>query len=582
MAGNYFPRLIFISVFIFKLLITIVNGADIFLEWNVAINTTVHPFSEEQPVITINGMFPGPLINATTNDVIHVNVFNNIDEPLLFTWNGIEQRLNSWQDGVSGTNCPIQPGKNWTYEFQVKDQIGTFIYFPSINFLKAGGGFGPIRVNNRPVTTIPFPKPEAEFDLLIGDWYLKSYKEIRSLISNNSTANDSSPDKILMNGKGSYFDNDSRVFESFTVTKGKTYWFRISNVGTAWSVNFRIQNHRMVLVETEGSYVNQMALDSLDVHVGQSYSVLVTADQEEQDYYIVAAPKQINATGTSNLIGVAVLRYGNSVIPPRGALPPGPDPFNIQFSVNQAKSIRWNLTAGAARPNPQGSFNVSNVTLSQSFILQSSVVEIDGEFRYTVNNVSYVTPETPLKLADAFASGGNGVYVLDKFSTNSSNVEAVNGVFVASGIHHGWIELVLKNDLDFIHTWQLDGYSFFVVGFGDEQWTPNSRYSYNTYDPVARSTIQVYPRRWIAVYAYLDNPGMWNLRSQHLKNWYLGQELYLRVYDPDPNPDKEKKPPENMLLCAPLAPTNIGSPSKQITWFHTIVIYIVTLVCIIR
>lgn len=172
-----------------------------------------------------------------------------------------------------------------------------------------------------------------------------------------------------MNGKGSYFDNDSRVFESFTVTKGtnsfitrifnihtivsslfnhffymgcpgKTYWFRISNVGTAWSVNFRIQNHRMVLVETEGSYVNQMALDSLDVHVGQSYSVLVTADQEEQDYYIVAAPKQINATGTSNLIGVAVLRYGNSVIPPRGALPPGPDPFNIQFSVNQAKSIR--------------------------------------------------------------------------------------------------------------------------------------------------------------------------------------------------------------------------------------------------
>ncbi|CBI31385.3 unnamed protein product, partial [Vitis vinifera] len=25
--------------------------------------------------------------------------------------NAIQQRLNSWQDGVSGTNCPIQPGK---------------------------------------------------------------------------------------------------------------------------------------------------------------------------------------------------------------------------------------------------------------------------------------------------------------------------------------------------------------------------------------------------------------------------------------------------------------------------------------
>ena len=90
--------------------------------------------------------------------------------------NGIHQRLDSWQDGVSGTNCPIPPGWNWTYDFQVKDQIGTFSYFPSINFLKAGGGYGPIRVNNRPVISVPFPKPEAEFDLLIGDWYSTSYK----------------------------------------------------------------------------------------------------------------------------------------------------------------------------------------------------------------------------------------------------------------------------------------------------------------------------------------------------------------------------------------------------------------------
>ena len=37
-------------------------------------------------VITINGMFPGPLINATTNDIIHLKVFNDLDEPLLFTW----------------------------------------------------------------------------------------------------------------------------------------------------------------------------------------------------------------------------------------------------------------------------------------------------------------------------------------------------------------------------------------------------------------------------------------------------------------------------------------------------------------
>ena len=67
--------------------------------------------------------------------------------------------------------------------FQTKDQIGTFFYFPSINFQKAAGGFGSIRVNNRIVINVPFPKPEAEFDLLIGDWLNTSYKVILAIVT---------------------------------------------------------------------------------------------------------------------------------------------------------------------------------------------------------------------------------------------------------------------------------------------------------------------------------------------------------------------------------------------------------------
>ena len=121
---------------------------------------------------------------------------------------------------------------------------------------------------------------------------------------------------------------------------GKTYLLRISNVGIAWSINFRIQNHRMVLVETEGSYTNQITLDSLDMHVGQSYSVLVTADQNAGDYFIVASPKMVNNTHFSSLVAVGVLHYQNSTTTPNGPLPNGPDPFDLQFSIQQARSIR--------------------------------------------------------------------------------------------------------------------------------------------------------------------------------------------------------------------------------------------------
>lgn len=122
---------------------------------------------------------------------------------------------------------------------------------------------------------------------------------------------------------------------------GKTYRFRVSNVGTTWSFNFRIQNHSMELVETEGSYTNKIALDSLDVHVGQSYSVLVTADQNVSiDYYIVASPKMANVAMNNTLVGLGILHYDTSNNPPIGSIPSGPDPFNLNFSLSQAKSIR--------------------------------------------------------------------------------------------------------------------------------------------------------------------------------------------------------------------------------------------------
>lgn len=84
-------------------------------------------------------------------------------------------RRESWQDGVRGTNCPIPPKWNWTYDFQVKDQIGSFFYFPSLNFQRAAGGFGSFVVNNRPVIDIPFPQPDGDIEIFIGDWYTQNH-----------------------------------------------------------------------------------------------------------------------------------------------------------------------------------------------------------------------------------------------------------------------------------------------------------------------------------------------------------------------------------------------------------------------
>lgn len=45
-----------------------------------------YDYEINQQVIVINGMFPGPILTATADDVVNVNIFNHLNEPFLMTW----------------------------------------------------------------------------------------------------------------------------------------------------------------------------------------------------------------------------------------------------------------------------------------------------------------------------------------------------------------------------------------------------------------------------------------------------------------------------------------------------------------
>jgi len=117
---------------------------------------------------------------------------------------------------------------------------------------------------------------------------------------------------------------------------GKTYRFRISNVGLTTSINFRIQGHKMLLVEVEGTHSLQNTYDSLDIHLGQSYSVLVTADQAAHDYFIVVSTRFTSQVLTTT----STLHYSNSA----GSVsdtPLGGPTIQIDWSLEQARSLRY-------------------------------------------------------------------------------------------------------------------------------------------------------------------------------------------------------------------------------------------------
>ncbi|KAK1363667.1 Plastocyanin-like domain-containing protein [Heracleum sosnowskyi] len=211
----------------------------------------------------------------------------------------------------------------------------------------------------------------------------------------------------------------------------------------------------------------------------------------------------------------------------------------------------WNLTANAARPNPQGSYHYGTIPIVRTLVLANSAPIIKGKPRYAINKVSYKNPSTPLKLADYYNI--SGVYNLNTIKDTSPPGPAVIGTSVVGIELHDFVEIVFQNDENAIQSYHLDGSDFWVVGFGSGQWNSTMRKRYNLFDATTRYTAQVFPLSWTAILVSMDNKGMWNLRSAIWPRQYLGQQLYLRVWNDETSIYTESDIPPNALRCGKAA-----------------------------
>ncbi|KAG2691189.1 hypothetical protein I3843_09G219900 [Carya illinoinensis] len=519
-----------------------IRGEDpyLFFTWNVSYGT-IAPLGVPQQGILINGQFPGPNINSTTNNNVVVNIFNNLDEPFLLTWNGIQHRKNSWQDGTLGTMCPIPPKTNYTYHIQVKDQIGSYVYYPTTAMHRAAGAFGGLRVNSRLLIPVPYADPEDDYTVLIGDWYTKSHSTLRKFLDGGRALG--RPDGVLINGKSAKGDGKDKPL--FSMKPGKTYKYRICNVGLKNSLNFRIQGHTMKLVEMEGSHTVQNTYQSLDVHVGQCFTVLVTADQKPKDYLMVASTRFTKSV----LTGKGLISYTNGKGPASPEIPEAP--VGWAWSLNQFRTFRWNLTSSAARPNPQGSFHYGAINITRTIKLVNTAGKVDGKLRYAVNGISHIDPVTPLKLAEYYGVTEK-VFKYDIISDNPPAKDA-DKMTMAPNVFNmtfrNFVEIIFENHEKSIQSWHLDGYSFFAVAIEPGRWTPERRKNYNLLDAVSRHTVQVFPKSWAAILLTFDNAGMWNIRSEVAERRYLGQQLYTSILSPARSLRDEYNIPDNALLC---------------------------------
>jgi iron transport multicopper oxidase len=141
-------------------------------------------------------------------------------------WHGMHQHKSNWADGVAWvTQCPIEPGNSFLYEFEVKDQAGTFWYHSHIGAQYCDGLRGPLIIYDPNDPLKQYYDVDDESTILsLSDWY---HKPSVGLVPVAHIA--PQIDSVLFNGKGRYELDDEALKSEITIVnveKGKRYRLR--------------------------------------------------------------------------------------------------------------------------------------------------------------------------------------------------------------------------------------------------------------------------------------------------------------------------------------------------------------------
>jgi FtsP/CotA-like multicopper oxidase with cupredoxin domain len=211
-----------------------------------------------------NEMLPGPTLRAEKGDKVTVKVVNNLSEPTVIHWHGI--RLPSGMDGTDSVQAPIDPGKDFTYEFIVPD-AGTFWYHSHQNetYQMERGMYGALIVSDP-----GDPIVDGEQVFVIDDMKLTSKNEFNrgnSLTRWIERHDGREGSTLLING--------TEGFQT-TISAGQTERWRFINASSAKYFRLFLGGRKFRIIGTDGGLVeNPVEVSELLLTPGERADILV-------------------------------------------------------------------------------------------------------------------------------------------------------------------------------------------------------------------------------------------------------------------------------------------------------------------
>ena len=95
---------------------------------------------------------------------------------------GVRQLRSGWADGPAYiTQCPIQQGQTYVYNFTVTGQRGTLWWHAHDSWLRATV-YGPIVILPKRHESYPFPQPSKEVPIIFGKLRICNFKFFDGLL----------------------------------------------------------------------------------------------------------------------------------------------------------------------------------------------------------------------------------------------------------------------------------------------------------------------------------------------------------------------------------------------------------------
>ncbi|KAL3612444.1 hypothetical protein D5086_003464 [Populus alba] len=486
-------------------------------------------------IVTVNGKFPGPRIVAREGDRLLIKVVNHVPNNISIHWHGIRQLRSGWADGPAYiTQCPIQTGQSYVYNYTIVGQRGTLWWHAHISWLRSTL-YGPLIILPKLGTTYPFAKPHKEVPIIFGEWFNADPEAIINQAMQTGGGPNVS-DAYTINGfPGPLYNCSAKDTFKMKVKPGKTYLLRMINAALNDELFFTIANHTLTVVDVDAIYVKPFDTETLLIAPGQTTNVLLkTKPHHPNASFFMSARPYVTGQGTFDNSTVAgILEYEESHKTIKSShspkkLPlykPNLPPLNdTSFATNFTSKLRSLASAEFPANVPQKVDRQFFFTVGLGTNPCSKNQTCQGpngtKFSASVNNVSFVMPTKALLQAHHFGQS-KGVYSpnfpinplipFNYTGTPPNNTMVSNGTKLVVLSFNTSVELIMQ-DTSLLgaesHPLHLHGFNFFVVGQGFGNFDPKKDpANFNLVDPVERNTVGVPSGGWVAIRFLADNPG---------------------------------------------------------------------------